>query len=89
MHVSFFVLSLLDKQVQKVAWPTSLSYLVCHNLVPRFNHPESEKLKAAVSMLSIDCRALLRYTFYGGLAKTHPDVLLLRVQALYSKGEVL
>ena len=40
-------------------------------------------------MLSIDCMALLKYTFYGGLAETHPDILLLRVQALYSKGEAL
>ena len=40
-------------------------------------------------MLSIDCRALVKHTFYGWLAKTHPDILLLRVQALYSKGEVL
>ena len=61
-----------------------MSYLVsCHN------HPESERAKAVVSMLSIDCRALLKYTFYGGLAKTHPDILLLRVRALYSKGEML
>ena len=40
-------------------------------------------------MLSIDCRALLKHTFYGGSDKTHPDILLLRVRALYSKGEML
>ena len=57
------------------------------NLVSCHNLPESEQAKAAVSMLSIDCRALLKYTFCGWLAKTHPDILLLRVQALYSKGE--
>ena len=61
-----------------------MSYIVsCHN------QSESERAKAAISMLSIDCRALLKYTFYEGLAKSHPDILLLRVQALYSKGEVL
>ena len=38
-------------------------------------------------MLSIDCRAVLKYTSYEGLAETHPDILLLRVQPLYSKGE--
>ena len=61
-----------------------MSYLVsCHNL------SEPERGKVAVSMLSIDCRALLKDTFYGWLAKTHLDILLLRVQALYSKGEAL
>ena len=62
----------------------SVSYHVsCHN------HSDPERIKAAISMLSIDCRALIKYTLYGGLAKTHPDILLLRVQALYSKGEAL
>ena len=61
-----------------------MSYIAsCHN------HPESERVKVAVSMLSTDCRALLKYPFYEGLAKTHPDILLLRTQALYSKGEML
>ena len=61
-----------------------MSYLVsCHNI------SESERGKVAVSILSIDCRALLKHTFYGTPAKTHPDILLLRVRALYSKGEAL
>ena len=59
------------------------------NLASCHNNSDSEQVKVAVSMLSIDCRALLKYTFYGGLANTHPDILLLRVQALYSKSEVL
>ena len=59
------------------------------NLASCHNHTDSEQVKVVVSMLSIDCRALLKYTFYGGLAKTHPDILLLRVRALYSKGEAL
>ena len=61
-----------------------MSYLVsCHN------HPESEQAKAAVSMLSIDCRALLKHTLSEGLAETQIDILLLRVRALYSKSETL
>ena len=84
-----FLCSLTAAQASpKVIWSTLSLYLVSY-LVSCHNHPESEWAKVVVSMLSIDCRALFKYTFYGWLAKTYPDILLLRVQALYSKGEAL
>ena len=88
MDVSFFALSLLYEHFRKAIWCIYTIYSVS-NLASCHNHPESEWVKVAVSLLSIDCRALLKYTFYGGLAKTHPDILLLQVQALYLKGEAL
>lgn len=60
------------------------------NLASCHNYPESEcQLKVSILLLSVDCRTLLKPPFDQRLAETPLDILLLRVQALYSKGEAL
>ena len=77
---------LLDRQVQKATCSTFMIHSV-GTLASCRDHPEYEWFKVTVTALSIDCRILFKYTFYRRVAETLPDILLLRVRALYSNGE--